>query len=77
MTTLTFDVPVDQLPPEPGEWLRPRPPAVAWYEVLSLRPVESRVNPNRWRIEVRRINPKVDVPEDGTRLTWYERVPAR
>lgn len=71
---LTYDILDGAEPPRTGDILRPTSPrAKAWYEVLTVRPVESRVWHDRWRLRVRRIdpNPTIDEVTPGCRiLTW-------
>ena len=55
--------PPDLAPPNPGDVLRPGwPKGRAWYVVLEVAPVDSRVHPNRWRVRTRRIR-KIEVAD--------------
>lgn len=55
----TFDMALSESqPPQPGEWLRG--PNVV-YVVTEVRPVESRIWPNRWRLRCERVGETNDL----------------
>lgn len=65
---MTVDVVDGGEPPAPGDALVPTPPRRAYYIVHTIRPVESKTNPNRWRLGVERV-PPAKALEDLAR-TW-------
>lgn len=78
---MTFDVLDGAEAPKRGDILRPGwIGGVAWYRVLDVRPVESRIWHDRWRLTVVRVDPDAtrrgEGVADGARLiacTPYEK----